>query len=164
MADRDEREAKRSGGVAMPAHTARYALTVRQPWAHAIAYLGKRIENRTWKPPPVMVGTGVPVLIHAGSNWMDPEVGFFEKHPDLRSNLPKRSSLPGGVFVAVAKIASVVTESNDPWFLGPNGWVLEDVIPLNPPLVSAKGALGLWIPRPETLDLLDELNPTILFV
>ena len=36
------------------------ALTVRQPWAHAVLYLGKTIENRTW--PTAHRG---PLLIHA---------------------------------------------------------------------------------------------------
>lgn len=146
----------------MHSQPVRYALTVRQPWAYAIASLGKRVENRSWKPPAEVVATGEPILIHAGHNWMDPEPGFFEKHPDLRDNFPQRGSLPGGVFVAVAKVASVVTESGDPWFLGPYGWILDDVVALNQPLVSAKGALGLWTPNPEALRLLRGRNPTIL--
>ncbi len=40
------------------------ALTLIQPWAHAIAYLGKRIENRTWAPPAHLLGRWI--AIHAG--------------------------------------------------------------------------------------------------
>ncbi len=40
------------------------ALTLTQPWAHAIAHLGKRIENRTWAPPTRMLGRWM--AIHAG--------------------------------------------------------------------------------------------------
>ena len=41
------------------------ALTLWQPWAHAVAHLGKRIENRPWKPWPAVIGTRV--AIHAAA-------------------------------------------------------------------------------------------------
>jgi hypothetical protein len=40
------------------------ALSVRQPWAGCIAYLGKSPENRTWRCPDRFIGTEVG--IHAG--------------------------------------------------------------------------------------------------
>ena len=40
------------------------ALSVRQPWAGCIAYLGKDVENRTWRCPDRFAGTVV--AIHAG--------------------------------------------------------------------------------------------------
>jgi hypothetical protein len=40
------------------------ALTVVQPWAHAIVHLGKDIENRSWKPPETLIGKRF--AIHAG--------------------------------------------------------------------------------------------------
>lgn len=39
------------------------ALSLRQPWANAVLYLGKTIENRVWPPPATMLG--VEFLIHA---------------------------------------------------------------------------------------------------
>jgi len=33
------------------------ALTIRQPWAHAILHAGKHVENRSWRPtlaPPLV--------------------------------------------------------------------------------------------------------------
>lgn len=41
------------------------ALTLRPHWAHAVAHLGKRIENRTRPIPPALVGQRV--AIHAGA-------------------------------------------------------------------------------------------------
>jgi hypothetical protein len=41
------------------------ALSIRQPWAHAIVHLGKRIENREWQHAPSYRG---PLLIHASSS------------------------------------------------------------------------------------------------
>ncbi|MEV4212644.1 DUF4326 domain-containing protein [Micromonospora sp. NPDC049662] len=43
------------------------ALTVQQPWAWAIAYAGKRVENRTWAPPEAAIGHLL--AIHAGQRW-----------------------------------------------------------------------------------------------
>lgn len=44
-------------------HTIR-ALTIRQPWAGAIAHQTKRVENRSWKLPAKHHGARI--LIHAG--------------------------------------------------------------------------------------------------
>lgn len=41
------------------------ALTVKQPWADAIAHGGKTTENRTWPVPARHVGARI--LIHAGA-------------------------------------------------------------------------------------------------
>jgi len=40
-------------------------------------------------------------------------------------------------------LSGVVTESADPWFVGPFGWVLSDVVVLPAP-VPCRGAQGLW--------------------
>ena len=42
------------------------ALTLWPEWAHAIAHLGKRVENRNWPPPATMVGEDI--AIHAGAH------------------------------------------------------------------------------------------------
>lgn len=42
------------------------ALTLWPEWSWAICHLGKRIENRTWGPPPWMIGRML--AIHAGAN------------------------------------------------------------------------------------------------
>lgn len=40
------------------------ALTVKQPWAGCIAHLDKRVENRSRRFPPALIGTQI--AIHAG--------------------------------------------------------------------------------------------------
>lgn len=45
-----------------------YALTVWPEWAHAIAYLGKPCENRTWEPGADTVQPGDWLAIHAGAH------------------------------------------------------------------------------------------------
>jgi hypothetical protein len=44
--------------------TPKFALTVRDPWAQAIIYGPKRIENRTRKPPSKIIGERI--AIHCG--------------------------------------------------------------------------------------------------
>jgi len=48
------------------------ALTVRQPWAHAVCWLGKAAENRTWRPAPAYRG---PLLLHAAKGCTGQEYG-----------------------------------------------------------------------------------------
>lgn len=108
------------------------ALTLRQPWAHAVVHLGKNIENRTWPPSDGMIGAYI--AIHAGSG-IDRD-GFEELGLD-------RAEVDRGAIVGVARIVRVVTKSSNRWFFGPFGWVLEDIRPLRRP-IPCNGMLGLW--------------------
>ena len=49
----------------------------------------------------------------------------------------------GRGIVALARVARFVESSESGWFVGPIGWVLEDVRVLRQP-VCCKGAQGLW--------------------
>jgi hypothetical protein len=55
------------------------AITLHRPWGHAIAHLGKDIENRTWKCP---LPIGSYVAIHDGntedsdSDWFMGSIGW----------------------------------------------------------------------------------------
>jgi hypothetical protein len=118
------------------------ALTLWQPWAHAIANAAKRIENRKRKPPADLIGSRI--AIHAGKTlrlwdvaWINEQFGY-----DFREN-----EIPLMAVVATARLDGYVTASSDPWFFGPFGWRLSEVIALPEP-VPCKGALGLWkMPR-----------------
>jgi len=95
-------------------------LTLRHPWAFAIAHWGKRIENRTWKPPKALIGQRI--AIHGG------------KVPTAHEALADIKYIFDPAFA-------------DPWFDievdGNVGWVLRDVIVLPTP-IPCKGAQGLW--------------------
>lgn len=124
------------------------ALTLWQPWAHAVAHFGKRIENRPWKPWPSIVGQVV--AIHAAAK-VDPigeaaVEGWVRRHTGLL--LPPAASLPRGAIVATARVTGVLTESESPWFVGPFGWTLDEVVALPAP-VPCRGAQGLWTVPPE---------------
>ncbi|WP_103529709.1 hypothetical protein [Streptomyces sp. SM12] len=115
-------------------------LTVRQPWASAIAHLDKRTENRS----RITTYTGT-VLIHAG------------KTPDAEALRDAPADLPGirtrGAVLAVARLtgchrptAAHCDKACERWG-DPDRvhWRLADVVPLRTP-VPARGALYLWTP------------------
>jgi hypothetical protein len=115
------------------------ALTVRSALAWAIAECFKDVENRSWAP---RLEPDEVFAVHAGAarpQWDDVEV--------VRRRVGRRATVPDemecGAVVAVARVAKVVTKSRSPWFSGPLGWVLKDVVALRKP-VECKGQLGLW--------------------
>lgn len=162
----------------MPAETLP-ALTLIPPWAHAIAYWGKRVENRTWAPPRHLFGRQI--AIHSGkSPWRQRKNGewtisrdafddvcstvrFCEAAaPGMVSNpttgewIHERCSavlcvatLAGwvherGNFDLVPEIAGLPVEYlRSPYFVGPYGWVLTDVMTLASP-VPCSGKQGVW--------------------
>ena len=121
------------------------ALTLHAPWAHAVAWLGKDIENRTWRPPASVIGTRI--AIHAGAR------ASVKQRLTIASRIAEASNLPviaildchpaESALVATAIIGEPVTESDSPWWIGPIGWPLIDVRRLPEP-IPCKGRLGLW--------------------
>ncbi len=134
------------------------ALTLKHPWAYAIAHCGKRIENRSWKPRFSSLSKGDWFCIHGGrkptgaaiidmmaevegiAEFLTPEGEQPDWHPILGLDLDILA--PEGI-VAVCKYDGFVTKSDDPWFGGPIGWLLTDVWALPEP-VPCRGAQGLW--------------------
>lgn len=150
------------------------AITVKQPWAWAIAHGGKTIENRSR-------GTkfrGL-ILIHAGASWSD-RGGRDDRVLDAwwgAGPRPRHASLEAAHYRtrAVIAVAELVDSHPDaaccrPWgesqYSEASGrtrtdvhhLVLANVLALPDP-VPATGALGLWRPTP---DLLDAVNRKVL--
>lgn len=147
-------------------------ITIRQPWAVWICHRGKRVENRVWPPPQSMVGEYL--AIHAGKiesltqDDIDDAKEFVEEReiPSIpgtekiwrrrgegyvlsdETTMPMREC-PSGAIVAVAKLVGVTEESPDPWFVGPYGWLLDDVRAIEP--VPCRGQQGLWALPPSVL-------------
>ncbi|MBZ6102776.1 ASCH domain-containing protein [Streptomyces olivaceus] len=111
------------------------ALTIRQPWAGAIAHGTKRVENRSWRLPAKYEGARI--LIHAGAQ-PDRHAQVYGEHLDVYSAI-----------VAVATITGCHYDNGNQvccsyWAQpGLYHWTLADVIALPEP-VPAKGALGFW--------------------
>lgn len=134
------------------------ALTLIRPWAAAVAHLGKNVENRTWRPPAVLVGQRF--AIHAGKR---EDLGILRAlniEQDRRGLPMLPDAGPQGIvctvrldniFTAVGEMtlnhrAAVANRLGLPdlrWFFGPVGWVLADARPLATP-VPCRGAQGLW--------------------
>src|SRR5580693_2266204 len=94
------------------------ALSIQQPWAWAILYLGKRIENRTWSSD-----FRGPIYIHAGLK-IDHD-GLESLRLDIES-LPKiwRPQAFSGALLATATIVACVRPDDVPpgqaqWANGP---------------------------------------------
>lgn len=116
-----------------------YALTIRPPWAQAIVRGPKRIENRTWKPSAKLYGQRI--AIHCGRRYDAEgaeEMSALWWPPGVKAVANELGCLIGSV-----RLAGVVTDTDDPWFSGPFGWVMFDVRRLVVP-VRCVGRQGLW--------------------
>lgn len=123
------------------------ALSVRQPWAHAIAALGKRVENRNWYRGQAAHQVGELIAVHASLKSEPDDVASLRHHgydvPD---------GLPLGRVVAVARVIDVLGAEDalkqypeqQPWITGPLCLVFGQVIALEHPVVVG-GALGFWL-------------------
>lgn len=114
------------------------ALTIKQPWVHAILHEGKDIENRSWKRD--FRGW---LAIHASAK-PNREAEF-----PRGIHVPDLNTLDYSAICGVARVVDIVTNSRSKWFWHPEdgstnyGWGLADVIALKTP-IPCKGALGLW--------------------
>ena len=155
------------------------ALSVRQPWAWAIAHGHKDVENRSW--PTQWHGR---LAIHASARWdedgafsrqvlravvehgqpggrFDPplRVETFEPGGDPRILVRDPARFVPGAVIAIARLVDVCTATQGcgcgPWAIeGQCHWRLADVHPLAEP-VACKGRLGLW-------DLPEEIEAAVL--
>jgi hypothetical protein len=145
----------------------------------------KRVENRGWAPPQQVIGAEIGV--HAAKTY-DHEVHAFVRRiglemPRAEALAPRepggvpRPVHPEGVIVGVARVTGWVRADNgrvlgfsgvtsaranlvasSPWFFGPFGWVLDDVVALPRP-VAHRGAQGLWVVQPSAArDVADQVR------
>jgi hypothetical protein len=114
------------------------AMTIKQPWVHAILHEGKDIENRSWQ--------------RTFRGWMAIHASGQPKRDTVfpgRLRVPDLASLDYSAICGIARVVDIVTKSRSKWFWQPNdgsinfGWVLADITPLKKP-IPCKGALGLW--------------------
>lgn len=132
------------------------ALTLRQPWAWAVIYGGKDVENRRWR-----TAYRGPLLIHAGKN-SDPD-------PEASSRLlwtmadPEAFGQPRGAWqareaiIGFVYLADVLTDSPSPWATaGWYQWVFEFPSPVDP-LIPCRGRPGLWAPPAAVAERLAEV-------
>jgi hypothetical protein len=143
------------------------ALTLRRPWAGAIAHLGKRVENRCHLAFRGAVGERI--AIHAGKTHVGSDVAWHARRiargEDAEPTVPgyHTADLDAQGIVCTALVRGWVAEHDDgevrydgdvteadalatlldPWWCGPVGYLLTDVRVLATP-VPCRGAQGLW--------------------
>lgn len=150
------------------------ALTVRQSWAWAIIHAGKDIENRTqaWSYRG-------PLAIHAGLAKPEKDNQATRAHRTAHGTETPAELVFGAIIGVVDLVDShhyvgsgpgAIDCCDSPWaeesYSDGGGRRLLDVVHLvltNPRHLTnplpCKGALGLWTPRPETIDQIRDRLP-----
>lgn len=126
------------------------ALSLSQPWAAVVAAGFKKIENRPWKPTARNLGQGMTLgerfAIHAAKSYDHDAPHTLTLALEERWRSARHLDVKGAI-IATARLASVVETSDDPFFFGPYGFVLDEIRELVEP-IHCRGALGFW-PVPE---------------
>lgn len=124
-------------------HLPDIALSVRQPWTHALAHQWKPVENRSWRRGnPGLTFRGA-FALHAGIGMTRDEyrdcVDFFA---DRGFACPPAVDLQRGGIVGVATVVDAVRDHPSPWFFGPWALVVADARPI--PFIKVGGQLGFF--------------------
>ena len=117
------------------------AITIRQPWAWAIIYAEKDIENRSWK-----TNFRGRVAIHSSASMTREE--YEEGCKSIRRRKPKikipaYEDMVRGAILGTVEIIDCVDNSDSTWFGGEYGFVLSRPEKLAEP-IKCKGALSFW--------------------
>lgn len=118
----------------MSSTTTRLALSVRQPWAWAILFAGKDIENRSWQAVNHGLNQRGRIAIHAakgmGKEEYEDARDFINEilaaAPDHGLRCPEAIDLKRGAIIGSVEVVDVVTDSDSSWFVGPRGLVLRN--------------------------------------
>lgn len=119
------------------------ALSVRQPWAWAILFAGKDIENRSWQAVNHGLTVRGEIAIHAAKGMTRQEYDDAAHFmASLGVECPPARDLWRGAVIGVVEVVDVVSESASRWFFGPRGLVLRNPRSFAP--VPVNGALGYF--------------------
>ncbi len=119
-------------------------LSVRQPWAWALIFGGKEIENRFWKTKY----RGL-IAIHASKGMTCKEYELAKEYMlDIIPCVPNFDELDRGAIIGTVNLVDITQNTGSPWFMGSQigdkqnyGGVVEKPNPRLP--VKFKGGLGL---------------------
>lgn len=124
-------------------HCPRFALSIRQPWAWAVIYGGKDIENRSWRLPNPALGYRGDFAVHAAIGMTQVEYWHgFVFMAALGVKCPPPAELQRGGIIGVANLVDIVKDHASDWFMGSRGLVLANPRPT--PFVPSVGALGFF--------------------
>lgn len=140
------------------------ALTVRQPYADAIAHQAKPVENRT-KPLPAKYA-GVPLLLHAAKEPHATGITAADLAQFTGATITAWADTRSAILAVIRFRGSHKAPADGSWCCRPWGqvttrvqpvvwhWEIDQVIPLAEP-VSATGALGMWRVPDDVLDQIE---------
>jgi len=120
----------------------RYALSVRQPWAWALIFGGKDVENRAWQDSggnarAARKLVGQRIAIHA-SKAVD--------HDGLATVIELAGCSPKivcGALLGTVRLVAICRDHDSPWAIpGALHLVVADTVPWRP--IRATGQLGCW--------------------
>lgn len=120
-----------------------FALSVRQPWAWAVMFAGKNIENRSWQAVNKGLKKCGPIALHASkgmTRYEYKDARNFMKQ--IGVECPEPHLLVRGCVIGSIEVETVVQDAISPWFIGPRGLVLRNPQPCEP--IPAVGALGYF--------------------
>lgn len=121
----------------------KWALSVRQPWAHCLVMRWKDIENRSWRRPNPGLNFRGEFAIHASTGMTQREYRDCRDYCDeLGFALPIPSLLLRGGIVGVGRVVDIVTTHDSAWFFGPKGLVIADARPID--FIPVGGQLGFF--------------------
>ncbi|RYZ67294.1 MAG: hypothetical protein EOP05_17910 [Proteobacteria bacterium] len=117
-----------------------YALSLDQPFAHMIVHLKMNVESRTWSTE--RRGT---IAIHATAKKSKHEFDWVLENFGIQLN---PNEVDRGAIVGFADLVDVITEKQvtkktAKWFIGPVGYILENIVALKEP-VPTKGNRKFW--------------------
>lgn len=119
------------------------AISVRQPWAWALIYAGKDIENRSQFAINHMAPKLGRRAIHASKGITREE---YEDASEFMASIgitcPAPCDLLRGGIIGTVDVVEVVKESPSKWFFGPRGLRVENPEPCG--FIPAVGALGYF--------------------
>lgn len=119
------------------------AISLKQPWADAVMFLGKDIENRSWK-----TNHRGNLVIHCSKGWDKAGEDFIrDLFPNWTSDRAKemRGGFFGIMWVREIVLCSPTLQTKNPWAFGPWCWLLTPsatVVLKNP--IKGIGKLSLF--------------------
>lgn len=133
------------------------ALSIQQPWAHAIVHLARDVDHRAWASPTLI---GERIAIHASASApranYDAYYELVDESPKLVRARTLPDELPLSAILGTIKIAGVIDAqgrafgnaypTETAWYAGGPAFFFDpcSVIAFAEPLYDVRGRLGFW--------------------
>lgn len=144
------------------------AISLWRPWPWTFFNAGKRVENRSWKPPASIIGELV--AMHAAQKWdrsashsmAEGELGAAARHVPSdhihSTGIVGVFRITGAFHIDQLGNPMLGAPPNPVWAFGPWCWTVTDVVQLRHP-IPYRGRQGLWNLEPNlAATLLDEIE------